>query len=412
MGKSWVEIQKAYRERQKLKGPVFLSKERARQRQNYVPASHLSKKKKEARNNQAKLRNRLSRLRKKTPENDVEETSGYGSMSMETGDDERNQPTEQRALIVKLPLTKKGAGAKKIIARALSRAHREIKSLKSEVIQLRKKIKIKNRKIDRINNKTESYASTSQLNSHELTCTPMKKTEAEVSRLNLTPRKIDRAKRASGKKKAKYLRNICTRLSRRSLRLIEDKTIGMSVEESVIDFLGKEDNCRIQPGKADAKKVNGHKEKKQTKSACDGLGGTTKRMADEAIRQGNVTIQDAADFYAWAFLYVSSDVTKTKRAVDETLGETEKEIQPGNDNDLPDTEDGAHGLEQTLTETEKSNEENIILNDIHINDLVAAVYEGRWYIGRVEKKDDEEGDYKLNFMQRAKQMFKWPPKKD
>ncbi|KAH3887033.1 hypothetical protein DPMN_011045 [Dreissena polymorpha] len=150
----------------------------------------------------------------------------------------------------------------------------------------------------------------------------------------------------------------CTRLSRRSLGLIEDKTIDMvkekrtciskSVAESVIDFLGREDNCRIQPGKADAKKVNGHKEKKQTKvltdylkklhmkdkseipeqnislstftrirppnilltsyisrnscqciygkSACDGLGGTTKRMADEAIRQGNVTIQDAADF--------------------------------------------------------------------------------------------------------------------
>ncbi|KAH3886834.1 hypothetical protein DPMN_010847 [Dreissena polymorpha] len=226
------------------------------------------------------------------------------------------------------------------------------------------------------------------------------------------------------------------------------------------------------------------------KSACDGLGGTTKRMADEAIRQGNVTIQDAADFYAWAvqssmkaieFLYVSSDVTKKKRdkmaliktkpvkgtlklhavgiklednktklmtremschcatciagsycdswaaqdikcvtaineerayAVDETLGETEKEIQPSNDNDLPDTEDGAHGVEETLTETEKINEENIILNDIHIDDLVAAVYEGQWYIGRVEKKDAEEGDYKLNFMQRAKQMFKWPPKKD
>ncbi|KAH3842895.1 hypothetical protein DPMN_116399 [Dreissena polymorpha] len=160
-------------------------------------------------------------------------------------------------------------------------------------------------------------------------------------------------------------------------------------------------------------------------SACDGLGGTTKQMADEAIRQGHVTIQDAEDFYAWAvqssmkaveFLYVSSDVTKTKRdkmaliktkpvkgtlklhavgiklennktklmtremschratciagsycdswaaqdikwvtadneeragAADETLGETEKEKQPGNDYDLPDTEDGAHGLKQT-----------------------------------------------------------------
>ncbi|KAH3886835.1 hypothetical protein DPMN_010848 [Dreissena polymorpha] len=73
----------------------------------------------------------------------------------------------------------------------------------------------------------------------------------------------------------------CTRLSRRSLGLIEDKTIVMvkekrtciskSVAESVIDFLGREDNCRIQPGKADAKKVNGHKEKKQTKVLTDYL---------------------------------------------------------------------------------------------------------------------------------------------
>lgn len=36
------------------------------------------------------------------------------------------------------------------------------------------------------------------------------------------------------------------------------------------------------------------------KIACDGLGGTTKRMADEAARQCNVLIQDAKDFYEWA----------------------------------------------------------------------------------------------------------------
>ena len=35
------------------------------------------------------------------------------------------------------------------------------------------------------------------------------------------------------------------------------------------------------------------------KSACDGLGGTVKRMADEASRQGNVLIQSARDFFSW-----------------------------------------------------------------------------------------------------------------
>lgn len=57
------------------------------------------------------------------------------------------------------------------------------------------------------------------------------------------------------------------------------------------------------------------------KSACDGLGGTTKRLADEAIRQGNTTIQDAQEFYQWAqksnmkevsFIFVEKEKCKQK----------------------------------------------------------------------------------------------------
>lgn len=36
------------------------------------------------------------------------------------------------------------------------------------------------------------------------------------------------------------------------------------------------------------------------KGPCDGLGGTTKRMADEAVRCQKTVIQDANDFYKWA----------------------------------------------------------------------------------------------------------------
>lgn len=36
------------------------------------------------------------------------------------------------------------------------------------------------------------------------------------------------------------------------------------------------------------------------KSPCDGVGGTTKRNADNAVKQGKVLIQDASDFFAWA----------------------------------------------------------------------------------------------------------------
>jgi hypothetical protein len=36
------------------------------------------------------------------------------------------------------------------------------------------------------------------------------------------------------------------------------------------------------------------------KSACDGVGGTTKRNADNAVKQSKAVIQDAMDFFAWA----------------------------------------------------------------------------------------------------------------
>ena len=36
------------------------------------------------------------------------------------------------------------------------------------------------------------------------------------------------------------------------------------------------------------------------KGTCDGLGGTAKRMADEAVKTGKVTIQDPNEFYDWS----------------------------------------------------------------------------------------------------------------
>lgn len=36
------------------------------------------------------------------------------------------------------------------------------------------------------------------------------------------------------------------------------------------------------------------------KGPCDGIGGTCKRRASEAVKQGKTTIQDAREFYKWA----------------------------------------------------------------------------------------------------------------
>jgi hypothetical protein len=57
------------------------------------------------------------------------------------------------------------------------------------------------------------------------------------------------------------------------------------------------------------------------KGPCDGLGGTIKRMADEAIKRGVAVIQDPREFYEWAicsnmkevsFLFVAKENCKSK----------------------------------------------------------------------------------------------------
>ena len=47
------------------------------------------------------------------------------------------------------------------------------------------------------------------------------------------------------------------------------------------------------------------------KGPCDGVGGTTKRNADNAVKQGKAEIQDATDFYAWACSETSSQIIYT-----------------------------------------------------------------------------------------------------
>lgn len=162
MAKSRAEIQKAYRERQKAKGPAFLQKERQRAQNNYVPAASMNKRKLTERNHKAKLRNRLSRLKKKEQQQNIDLlnesdtnvcTSGYGSMDhglsdrreSDQGPSTRSTPSAT-PLIVKLPnykQTKKGSGLKKTKKRALARARKSIKKMEDEIKSLKKSSKQK-----------------------------------------------------------------------------------------------------------------------------------------------------------------------------------------------------------------------------------------------------------------------------
>ena len=64
------------------------------------------------------------------------------------------------------------------------------------------------------------------------------------------------------------------------------------------------------------------------KGPCDGVGGTTKRLADEAVRQQKATVQSANDFFLWAqaqqasssidYLFVSQEeCTRAHKAIQE-----------------------------------------------------------------------------------------------
>jgi hypothetical protein len=208
------------------------------------------------------------------------------------------------------------------------------------------------------------------------------------------------------------------------------------------------------------------------KGPCDGLGGTTKRLADQAIKQGKVVIQDANDFYNWAsqsskgikFVYVSQDTTKAKQAefsglvlkpvkgtmklhavgVDASQNTTRLMTRSTscycnvcNQGSFCDTWD-KHQMEYIqAAEVEPNEASTSRLNDVEepvevenvsastgstdvrepevnyeLGDFVAAIYEKKWYIGQIEEKDTKDNDVLINFMTSAKNNFKWPAKPD
>lgn len=308
MAKSRAEIQKAYRERNKAEGAAFLEKERLRQQHNYVPSSQLPKRKRVERNLKNKHRNRLSRVKARA-NRDVEpipeETSGYDSMPSET--------PGPSMLIVKLPIPKKSVhamGIRKVNARARARASKQIKMMKADMVKLRKKLKLKNRKIQRMESKMDRLHSKNV--TPKVNATPSKQTDIDIKKLNLTPRRsknirrkllmsntvmseIAQAKLSSTTKKRQNLHRVvsgviakkyrclrminkATGLCRRSLGRVVQKgmvivkesreVMSNSVKSSVLEFLSRDDNSRAQPGKADVKKLQSG-EKRQTRVLTD-----------------------------------------------------------------------------------------------------------------------------------------------
>lgn len=200
------------------------------------------------------------------------------------------------------------------------------------------------------------------------------------------------------------------------------------------------------------------------KGPCDGLGGTTKRLADEAVRSGKVTIQDGEEFYQWCqspfcslknvhFLYVPSTECQLKadhvnqydikpikgtmkihavvgKGADKILSSTvscyctdcindkecksnqwtseslivsKKSISASSEKKVEDTsaESGPTDLGNTSPRRE-----------LVIGDYVAAVYDKKTYIGKITDFDNDDGEVEITFMENVRKLLQWPKHED
>ena len=181
------------------------------------------------------------------------------------------------------------------------------------------------------------------------------------------------------------------------------------------------------------------------KGPCDGVGGSVKRMADEAVRQQKVTIQDASDFFAWTQQHQSSSSVSFSFVSKETCSAAQSEIERfGELKPVPGTmsvhavaaisrgkvitrETSCH-CQQCFTNG-RFNPESPCLWKQHmlkefpegeevvpvVGDWVAAAYDDKWYVGKVLAVDLADNDAHISFMQDSTKQpgfIKWPTPAD
>ena len=50
--------------------------------------------------------------------------------------------------------------------------------------------------------------------------------------------------------------------------------------------------------------------------------------------------------------------------------------------------------------------------DFTTNMFVACIYNKSWYIGQIDEIDNEEHEVEVNFMEKTKNLYRWPSRKD
>ncbi|KAL3881980.1 hypothetical protein ACJMK2_028362 [Sinanodonta woodiana] len=77
---------------------------------------------------------------------------------------------------------------------------------------------------------------------------------------------------------------------------------------------------------------------------------------------------------------------------------------------LTENQNETNGNQETVNPPQQDAPEQRI--DLELDEFVAVIYDINWFIGQIVDKDADEGDYEINFMAKAKQMYKWPTVED
>lgn len=296
----------------------------------YEAADTLSMSKKKKRNALNKKRNQESRSKKKLCLQALTMSDTSDVVDKSSGDQSANVPDTSdvgnpQRLIVKLnsvQLATKANGPRKARARALARANKNVKALQEQTVSLKRKLNTRNKQIERLHKKIKTSRTEAVADNKSLT--PRRRTDQEVESLNLTPvrkervrrklltsnvllHEISNTKQSSTQKQRSVIHKVIagkivrkyrcvtqigcyTGLCKKALMRSGDKCLKVHIEKrrrtsqhlskKVEEFMGREDNCRMQPGKADAKKM-ADGGKKQTRVLTDYMRNIHQKFKDE-----------------------------------------------------------------------------------------------------------------------------------
>ena len=306
---SRAEIQKRYRERKKREeGERYLARERVRQKKNYIPVELLTRSAKKDRNELIRERVKRCRRNKRIIQEEQNRIDNNPVSPQSSGYNSQDSAVEM--LVVRMPNARRN-GPRKRLSKALRKANEKLRNVISENINVKRKLKSLQRKVQRHKKAKKGPLTPRRKTEHQLKSAGLNKAQAQKIRKQLFLGNVvfheikesakDREKRkriqlygtVAGTIVQKY--NCITKLSqeieinRNKLSKVIKKGVNFAkdrrrrviakLRDSVVSFLEREDNCRMQPGKKDASRSG--TEKVQTRVLTDYMSNLHQKYTSE-----------------------------------------------------------------------------------------------------------------------------------